>query len=90
MTLDDIDSNGIIREAYRIEGIGPAECRSIFLDWAIRLPSEFVTRDAIAMLLDICGADTPDHPMSVILQAGLEEAEPSRRRSGRRSRVREV
>ena len=40
MTLDEIDRTGLIREAYAIEGIGPEECRSIFLDWAIKLPGE--------------------------------------------------
>ena len=37
-TLDDIDKSGLIREAYRIDGITPPECRSIFVDWAIKLP----------------------------------------------------
>ncbi len=87
MKLDDIDSNRLIWDAYHIEGIGTAECRSIFLDWAIRLPSEFVPKEAIAVLLNAYGADAPDHPMSVILRAGLEEVVQSGRRGGRRARV---
>ena len=31
---DPDDPKGLIRESYRMEGIGPAECRSNFLDWA--------------------------------------------------------
>jgi len=38
MERDADDPKGLIRESYRIEGIGMAECRSIFLDWALSLP----------------------------------------------------
>ena len=34
------DPKGLIREAYSIDGITKAECRSIFLDWALSLPLE--------------------------------------------------
>jgi hypothetical protein len=37
MDLDTADPKGLIRESYAIGGIGPAECRSIFLDWALSL-----------------------------------------------------
>ncbi len=88
MTLDEIDSNQLIREAYRIEGIGLPECRSIFLDWAVKLPVEIDPREAIAVLLDAYGAEVTDHPMSAILRAGLEKAAPRpRRRGGRSARV---
>ena len=40
MTLDDVDKTGLIRESFRIDRISAAECRSIFLDWAIKLPAE--------------------------------------------------
>jgi len=87
MTLDDIDRNRLIRDAYRIEGIGQAECRSIFLDWALGLPAEFAPRDAIASLLVAYGADHPDHPMGPILRAGLGKTARPERRGGRRARV---
>ena len=45
-----IDSRGLIREAYRIEGIGPADCRTIFLDWALSLPEGTDTRAALEAL----------------------------------------
>ena len=35
---DPLDPKGLIREAYRIDGITAGECRSIFLDWALSLP----------------------------------------------------
>ncbi len=86
--LDEIDSNRLIREAYRIEGIREPECRSIFLDWAIKLPSEITPREAIAALLEVYGKDAPtDHPMSEILRAGLSETARSGRRGGRDARV---
>lgn len=86
MTLDEIDKTGLIREAYRIDGIGAAECRSIFMDWAIKLPAELAPQAAIAMLLELHGADAPDHPMSVVLRAGLETPPRPRRRGGRGAR----
>jgi len=86
--LDEIDSNQLIREAYRIEGIREPECRSIFLDWAIKLPSEIAPREAIAALLEVYGKDAPtNHPMSEILRAGLTETARSGRRGGRDARL---
>lgn len=103
MTLDDIDSTGLIREAYRIEGITDGECRSIFVDWALRLPPEYAAGDAIGLLLaTYAGADPdrpapdhpapehpmPDHPMTAVLKAGLSPAGPPTRRGGRSGRLR--
>ena len=77
---DADDPKGLIAEAYRIEGIGPAECRSIFLDWALGVEGE--PRAAIARLL----RDRPEHPMTVVLRAGLGPAPPAERRGGRSAR----
>ena len=44
---DQIDPKGLIKEAYRIEGIGPGECRSILLDWALSLPDGVDQRAAL-------------------------------------------
>ena len=41
------DPKGLIREAYRIEGITLGECRSIFLDWALSLPDGVEPRGPI-------------------------------------------
>ena len=56
------DPKGLIREAYRIDGITLAECRSIFLDWALSLPAEADTTPAIERLSAHYGPDHPDHP----------------------------
>ena len=68
------DPKGLIREAYRIDGITLAECRSIFLDWALSLPAEADT--------------TPDHPMTAVLAEGKTTLTTPRRRGGWRSRPR--
>jgi hypothetical protein len=82
-----LDPKGLIRESYRIEGIGLAECRSIFLDWAISVPAGAEARELIPGLLALYGAGAPDHPMTRVLQEGLAAPAPSGRRGGRRART---
>jgi hypothetical protein len=89
MTLDEIDKSQLILESYRIEGITGPECRSIFLDWALKLPAEFDQRGAIAFLVQVYGGDHPDHPMTAVLRDGLETAAKAKRRGGRAARVTE-
>ena len=86
MTPEEIDKTGVIREAYRIEGITAPECRSIFVDWALNLPAAIAPQAAIAQLLERYGAAAPDHPMSVVLRAGLAEPARPQRRGGRAAR----
>jgi hypothetical protein len=85
--LARIDPKGLIRESYRIEGIGIAECRSIFLDWAISLARGTEARDAIPALLATYGTAAPDHPMTQVLSEGLEAVPPAGRRGGRKARA---
>ncbi|OUS37581.1 hypothetical protein A9Q94_05350 [Rhodobacterales bacterium 56_14_T64] len=75
-------------EAYRIEGITPSQCRSIFLDWALGLPIGQDNAAAIQVILDLYGADDPMHPMSVVLRQGLQGGVKPKRRGGWRSRER--
>jgi hypothetical protein len=82
----DLDPKGLIRESYRIEGIGLAECRSIFLDWAISVPAGTEAHGLIPELLSVYGEDAPDHPMTQVLREGLAAPAPGRRRGGRRAR----
>ncbi len=82
-----LDPKGLIRESYRIEGITAAECRSIFLDWALSLPEGTGTDEALRLLLARHGAEAPDHPMTEVLRAGLDRVALPRRRGGRRGRV---
>jgi hypothetical protein len=82
-----VDPRGVIREAYRIEGITPQDCRTIFFGWA--LDSDGV-RDssAVRALLDTYGAQAPDHPMTAVLRQGLAHgAGPPARRGGNRRRA---
>ncbi len=87
MTADALDPKGLIREAYAIEGIGPGECRSIFLDWALGVPLGQDVREAVRALLARYD-DAPDgHPMTDTLRAALADSGPARRRGGRMGRV---
>lgn len=81
----ELDPRGLIREAYRME-IGPAECRSIFLDWAIGLESAGPAE--VARLLARYGPSHPEHPMTAVLREGVERAgaPPPRRRRPPRKR----
>ena len=84
---DELDPKGLIEESYKIENISAAECRSIFLDWA--LSYEGVSAVGIAALLARHGLGTDDHPMTVTLREGLSAPETPTRRGGRRGRVAE-
>ncbi|MCA2010604.1 hypothetical protein [Pararhodobacter sp. CCB-MM2] len=85
-TRDPDDPKGLIREAYKIEGISEAECRSILIDWALSLPDG---SDYTASAARLAQADRPaDHPMTLLLDAaGASVAGTGRRRGGRASRV---
>ncbi|WP_172331767.1 hypothetical protein [Mangrovicoccus sp. HB161399] len=79
----DPDPEGLIRDAYRIEGIEMPSCRSIFLDWALSIPEGVEPCLALRALLELHGADAPDHPMTRILAQGLASAPAPRRRRNR-------
>ncbi|MHA6261632.1 hypothetical protein ACXYMO_00375 [Arenibacterium sp. CAU 1754] len=82
------DPKGLVREAYRIEGITAGECRSIFLDWALSLPEDADTSSALKELIERYGAAAPAHPMTKILTEGLAKISAPRRRGGWRTRSR--
>ncbi|MCV6597099.1 MAG: hypothetical protein OIF40_08460 [Mangrovicoccus sp.] len=83
---DASDPKGLIREAYRIDGISDGECRSILVDWALSLPDEVDAQAALAAHLERYGARHPDHPMTVILREGAAKPTAPRRRGGGRAR----
>ena len=89
MERDPLDPKGLIRESYRIDGITAGECRTIFLDWALSLDAAQDARTAIAALTDRYGRKAPDHPMTRVLEEGLQKAVAPRRRGGWRSRPRD-
>ena len=80
----DLDPRALIYEAYRIEGIVAADCRSIFFDWALGVaPGRDMAADAAALLRHY-EAEAPDHPMTAVLREGAET--PPKRRRGERRR----
>jgi hypothetical protein len=85
---DPNDPKGLIRESYRIEGIGGPECRSILMDWALSLPDGITQSAALAALLDKYGGDAPEHPMTVLLREGQQSVSAMGRRGGRAGRMR--
>ncbi len=87
MTGDATDPKGLIREAYRIDGITAGECRSIFLDWALSMPQGPDLKQSISTLLDRYSAEPDDHPMTLTLREGLSTAPDAKRRGGRRARL---
>lgn len=85
MSEDDAkewDPRGLIREAYRIEGITKADCRSIFLDWALGINDSHDPVTAIPPLLAHYADEPADHPMTEVLREGLDQASRPRRRGG--------
>ena len=82
---DILDPKGLIRDSYRIDGIGAPECRSIFLDWAMSDASDD-PRAAIQALLERHASDNPDHPMTQVLKDGLGPKVHATRRGGARAR----
>ena len=81
------DPKGLIREAFLIEGIGAPECRSIFLDWALGVPSDVDSKAEVTRLIAHYEPNVPaDHPMLATLRAALEDIGPPRRRGGRQGR----
>lgn len=81
------DPKGLIREAYRIDGITLAECRSIFLDWALSVPTDDL-QQVIGQLLERYGQEA-QHPMTTVLKEGLATSDRPKRRGGWRSRPRD-
>ncbi|MBU2980835.1 hypothetical protein KO498_03315 [Lentibacter algarum] len=88
MKGDINDPKALIREAYNIEGITASECRSVFLDWALSLPEELDQKATIALLLAQYSSEegAESHPMTQVLQDGLETMTNVRRRGGWRGR----
>ena len=86
MDLGEADPKGLVRESYRIDGITPGECRSIFMDWALSIPVDASAPDAVRVLLATYGVLQPDHPMTTVLHQALTAPEAPSRRGGRTGR----
>ena len=85
--LNEADPKGLVRESYRIDGITPGECRSIFVDWALSLPVDAPIKDAVRTLMAEYALGAPEHPMSAVLKDGLMTPDAPKRRGGRAARV---
>ncbi|MEM9582027.1 MAG: hypothetical protein AAGA08_02835 [Pseudomonadota bacterium] len=84
--LHEHDPKGLIREAYRIDGITAGECRTIFLDWALSVPmGQEMTGHIDNLLLQYAGMH-PDHPMTGVLREGQQASPRPKRRGGRSGR----
>lgn len=84
---DSDDPKGLIRESFRIEGIGTAECRSILVDWALSLDGARDQRAALERLHTRYAAALPGHPMALLLhEAATALPAEGRRRGGRAGR----
>lgn len=87
LSQDPNDPSGLIAESFKIDGIIPEQCRSIFLDWALSVTGEQDIKQRIDALLDRYAAAYPDHPMTQVLREGMQDPARSGRRGGRSARL---
>lgn len=80
------DPRNLIREAYRIDAITLADCRSIFLDWALGLQDGQDARNAAEALLSHYSDQPADHPMTIVLTEAVQGTARARRRGGASAR----
>lgn len=89
MKAEEIDPKGLMREAFAMAGIDTAECRSIFMDWALSLPAGVAPQAAMqALLAAYSDGDGARHPMAAVLREGLAPPPVPQRRGGRTARRR--
>lgn len=88
MTFTDLfDPKGLIQDAFAIDNISAPECRSIFLDWALGVPTGRDVQHEARLLLAHYGPTAPaTHPMILTLTAALPKTQSPRRRGGRQGR----
>ncbi|MDB6176597.1 hypothetical protein PAF17_03655 [Paracoccus sp. Z330] len=91
-SLSEADPKNLIRESFAIDGISAAQCRSIFLDWALSLPDNLDQIQSIRCLLDhyapAATLNDQRHPMIAVLVEAVQAGQHQpRRRGGRAARV---
>ncbi len=86
MDLSEADPKGLVRESYAMEGISEAECKSIFIDWALSLKAGINPIGALRALIAQYALGRDDHPMSLLLTQALLAPSDPKRRGGRRGR----
>ena len=85
--LAGADPKGLIREAYAMPNITEAECRTVFLEWAMTLHSDVDAIQALRILLAHYQPDHAGHYMTSLIAQGVD-ARRSARPIGRRKRAR--
>ncbi|MGV6813131.1 MAG: hypothetical protein ACWA47_12845 [Brevirhabdus sp.] len=86
--MSQVDPRGLIREAYRMEGLDAGQYRTIFLDWALGLPAGGDDKAMIEAVLALYAEGHEAHPMTIVLREGLQSATRTGRRGGRAARQR--
>ncbi|WP_380052613.1 hypothetical protein ACFE33_09325 [Falsihalocynthiibacter sp. SS001] len=76
------DPKHVIRESFAMPDITAAECRSIFVDWALNVPAGVDAKVALSALLQHHSDAPADHPMLEVLREGLLEPTVKGRRGG--------
>jgi len=79
------DPRGLLYEAYQIDGITLADCKTIFLDWVLGLDYNIDQIKAVSSALKEYEDDNPKHPMTTVLRDGIELQGKSRKRLGGRN-----
>ena len=79
------DPRGLLYEAYQIDGISLADCKTIFLDWVLGLDYNIDQIKAVSSALKEYEDDNPKHPMTTVLRDGIELQGKSRKRLGGRN-----
>lgn len=82
MTDVRLDPKGLIKDSFLIDGITEAECKSIFIDWALSVPADVDTRQALEALVGQYLNLQEGHPMLDVLKEGLLEPTVKGRRGG--------
>lgn len=78
------DPRGLIYESYNIAGITAAECRSVFLDWALGIPENEDLKEHVTAMLAAYGHAAPAHAMTGILHEAMQTTQKPKRRGGKR------
>ena len=79
------DPRGLLYEAYQIDVITLADCKTIFLDWALGLDYNIDQIKAVISALEEYEEDNPIHPMTKVLREGIVIQGKSRKRLGGRN-----
>ncbi|AML52504.1 hypothetical protein AB9F29_14175 [Falsihalocynthiibacter sp. S25ZX9] len=82
MTDARFDPKGLIKDCFSMDGITDAECRSVFVDWALSVPADVDTREALEALNVQYQQGPEGHPMLTVLKESLLEPAVTGRRGG--------